>query len=111
MLSQRKFQPILDNLLSYSGVKSVVVANEEGFPLAYQSKDSSFSSEDAEIIAAVFASLVGKAVNATKQIDKGDLNFFTLDLTTGEVLVALEHDYIVIALRERPNKGARSISG
>jgi len=110
LLSQRKFQPILENLLQYNGVKSVVIANEEGFPLAFQSKDSSFSSEEAEVIAAVFASLVGKARNATKQIDHGELNFFTLDLTTGEILVALEQDYIVIALRERPNKTPRSIT-
>ena len=110
MLSQRKFQPILENLLQYNGVKSVVIANEEGFPLAFQSKDSSFSSDDAEVIAAIFASLIGKAKNAVKQIDHGELNFFTLDLTNGEILVALEQDYIVIALRERPNKAPRSIT-
>ncbi len=109
MLSQRKFQPILENLLKYNGVKSVVIANEEGFPLAYQSKDPSFTSDDAEVAAAVFASLVGKANLATKQINRGELNFFTLDLTTGEILVALEQDYIVIAIRERPDKTSRSL--
>jgi len=34
-------------------------------------------------------------------MDRGEVNFFTIDVTTGEILVALEKDYVVIAIRKR----------
>jgi len=37
-------------------------------------------------------------------MDRGDVNFFTIDVTSGEILVALETDYVVIAIRERAGK-------
>ncbi len=102
MLSRTNFTPILDSLFNHSSVFAVVIANEEGFPLAYRSKDAGkFDGDQAEITAALISALIGKTKNAVKRMDRGEVNFFTIDVTTGEILVALENDYVVIAIREK----------
>ena len=110
LLSQREFEPILNRLMKYNGVWVVVVSNEEGFPLAFRSKRSDYSYEDAEVTAALVASLVGKAQMVVEKLNNAKLNFFTLDTTQGEMLIALENDYIIIALRE-PKQKSSNIMG
>jgi predicted regulator of Ras-like GTPase activity (Roadblock/LC7/MglB family) len=101
MLSRTNFTPILDSLFSHSSVYAVVIANEEGFPLAYRSKDAnSFGGDEAEVAAALVSSLIGKTKSAVSRMGRGSVNFFTIDVSEGEILVALENDYIVIAIRE-----------
>jgi len=100
MLSQGNFQPVLDSLMSHKGVYAVVIANSEGFPLTYRARDDTFSADDAELSAALFSALLGRAKNAVDRVGRGDINFFTLDVTTGEILIALEEDYVVIAIRD-----------
>ncbi len=101
MLSRSNFTQILDSLMSHKGVYAVVIASSEGFPLTFRSRDGTFSATDAEKTAALFSALVGRAQNAVNQIGRGDVNFFTIDITTGEILVALEDDYVVIAIRDK----------
>ncbi len=102
MLSRTNFTPILDSLFGHSSVFAVVIANEEGFPLAYRSKDATaFSGNDAEVAAALVSSLIGKTKSAVERMDRGTVNFFTIDVSSGEILVALESDYVVIAIREK----------
>lgn len=38
---------------------------------------------------------------AVERMDRGTVNFFTIDVSSGEILVALEKDYVVIAIRQR----------
>lgn len=102
MLSRTNFTPILDSLFAHGSVFAVVIANEEGFPLAYRSKDAEiFGGEEAEISAALISSLIGKTKSAVARMDRGTVNFFTIDVSSGEILVALENDYVVIAIREK----------
>ncbi len=101
MLSQGNFTQILNSLMEHKGVYAVVIASIEGFPLTYRGKDSSFTAEDAEKTAALFSALVGRAKNSVEQIGRGSVNFFTIDVTKGEILVALEDEYIVIAIRDK----------
>lgn len=83
----------------------MVIANEEGFPLAYRSRDANkFGGDEAEVTAALVSSLIGKTKNAVKRMGRGEVNFFTIDVSTGEILVALETDYVVIAIREKFDK-------
>lgn len=91
----------MDSLFSHASVYAVVIANEEGFPLAYRARDKSFTSEDAERTAALMSSLVGRTKDAINRLERGSVSFFTIDLSSGEILVALEKDYFVIAIRER----------
>ncbi|MCE7745931.1 MAG: roadblock/LC7 domain-containing protein, partial [Candidatus Heimdallarchaeota archaeon] len=54
-----------------------------------------------ESVAALVSSLVGKATQAVEQLNEGDLNFFTIDTTKGEILVAPENEYILIVLKNK----------
>lgn len=101
MLSQSNFTPVIDSLMTHKGVYAVVIANLEGFPLSFRARDDSFTSNDAEVTAALFSSLLGRAKKAVDRIERGSINFFTIDITTGEILIALEDDYVVIAIREK----------
>ncbi len=102
MLSRTNFTPILDSLFTHSSVTAVVIANEEGFPLAYRAKDGgAFGGDDAGIAAALVSSLIGKTKTTVERMGRGTVNFFTIDVSSGEILVALESDYIVIAIREK----------
>ena len=101
MLSQDNLQPVLNSLMSHRNVYAVVIANSEGFPLTYRSKDENFTSDDADHTAALFSALLGRAKSAVKRIGRGDVSFFTIDTTTGSVLVAIEDDYVVIAIKDK----------
>lgn len=93
--------PILDALFEHGSVYAAVIGNAEGFPLAFRAKNKSFTAMDAEIVAALISSLIGKTKKAVDRMGRGDVRFLTVDTTKGEILVALETDYIVIAIRER----------
>ena len=54
-----------------------------------------------ENVSALVASLVGRAKAVVTELNEGDLNFFTLDTSQGEILVAPENDYVLIVLREK----------
>ena len=99
MLSQKQFEPILNKLIQFSGVSTVIIANEEGFPLAFRSNRDTFTSEEAEAIAALLVALLGRATSSLSQFRSGRLNSITMDIQGGEILIAVEDDYIVIALR------------
>jgi len=51
--------------------------------------------------AALISSLIGRTKSVVEQMGRGTVNFFTIDISTGEILIALENDYVVIAIRER----------
>ena len=40
-------------------------------------------------------------MNVVKELDESQLNFVTLDLQDGEILIAPEEDYILIVLRDK----------
>ena len=88
-------------MFNHGSVHAAVIANEEGFPLAYRARDKSFGGEDAEKAAALISSLIGRTKMAVERMGRGSVNFFTIDVSTGEILVALEKDYVVIAIRAR----------
>jgi predicted regulator of Ras-like GTPase activity (Roadblock/LC7/MglB family) len=101
MLSQGNFTPVLNALMTHNGVYAVVIANSEGFPLTFRAKDDNFTGDDAELTAALFSALLGRAKNSIQRLDRGEVTFFTLDTTSGEILVAIEEDYVVIAIRDK----------
>ncbi len=40
-------------------------------------------------------------MNVVKELEESTLNFVTLDLQDGEILIAPEEDYILIVLRDK----------
>jgi len=96
MISQKQFQATLKKLSGFKGVRGVIITNKEGLPIS-----SDIDTNKTESVAALVSSLVGKATQAVEQLEEGQLNFFTIDTTKGEILVAPENDYILIVLKDR----------
>ena len=83
MITQEKLQTILARLKSQEGVRGVVVTNMEGLPLS-----SDLDPETTENVAAIITSLVGKALDAVRELREGSLSFLTLDTTKGQINIA-----------------------
>ena len=78
LITQEKLQKILARLKS-----QVVVTNMEGLPLS-----SDLDPETTENVAAIITSLVGKALDAVRELREGSLSFLTLDTTKGQINIA-----------------------
>jgi predicted regulator of Ras-like GTPase activity (Roadblock/LC7/MglB family) len=85
LISQEKLQSILSHLKSQEGVRGVVVTNMEGLPLS-----SDLDPDTTENVAAIITSLVGKALDAVRELREGSLSFLTLDTTKGQINIAPE---------------------
>lgn len=85
MISQEKLQSILSKIKSQEGVRGVVVTTMEGLPLS-----SDLDAETTENVAAIITSLVGKALDAVRELQEGSLSFLTLDTTKGQINIAPE---------------------
>lgn len=96
MISQKQFEETLKKLETHPGVRGVIITSNDGLPI---SSTTNLSMEMRENVSALVASLVGKAKAVVTELREGELNFFTLDTSKGEILVAPENDYILIVLR------------
>lgn len=85
MISQDKLQEILNRLKAQEGVRGVVVTTMEGLPLS-----SDLDADTTENVAAIITSLVGKALDAVKELKEGNLSFLTLDTSKGQINLAPE---------------------
>jgi len=83
LITQEKLQKILERLKSQEGVRGVVVTNMEGLPLS-----SDLDPETTENVAAIITSLVGKSLDAVRELREGSLQFLTLDTTKGQINIA-----------------------
>ncbi len=97
MITQEKLESILSRLRSQTGVRGVVVTNMEGFPLY-----SDLDPEPTEIVAAIVTSLVGKALDAVRELREGNLSFLTLDTTKGQINIApdVKEGFILVVLKK-----------
>lgn len=83
MITQEKLQSILARLKAQEGVRGVVVTNMEGLPLS-----SDLDPDTTENVAAIITSLVGKALDAVRELREGSLSFLTLDTAKGQINIA-----------------------
>ena len=83
LISQEKLQGILSKIKEQEGVRGVVVTNMDGLPLS-----SDLDPETTENVAAIITSLVGKALDAVRELREGSLSFLTLDTTKGQINIA-----------------------
>jgi predicted regulator of Ras-like GTPase activity (Roadblock/LC7/MglB family) len=83
VITQEKLQTILARLKSQEGVRGVVVTNMEGLPLS-----SDLDPDTTENVAAIITSLVGKSLDAVRELREGSLSFLTLDTTKGQINIA-----------------------
>jgi len=85
LISQEKLQAILQRLRAQDDVRGVVVTTMEGLPLS-----SDIDAETTENVAAIITSLVGKALDAVRELKEGKLSFLTLDTEKGQINIAPE---------------------
>jgi predicted regulator of Ras-like GTPase activity (Roadblock/LC7/MglB family) len=83
VITQEKLQSILLRLKAQEGVRGVVVTTMEGLPLS-----SDLDAETTESVAAIITSLVGKALDAVRELREGSLSFLTLDTNKGQINIA-----------------------
>ncbi|MFW9933114.1 MAG: roadblock/LC7 domain-containing protein [Candidatus Thorarchaeota archaeon] len=97
MISQDKLQAILQRLRAQEGVRGVVVTTMEGLPLS-----SDIDPDTTESVAAIITSLVGKALDAVRELKEGSLSFLTLDTTKGQINIAPEpkEGVILVVLKD-----------
>ena len=96
MISQEKLQGILSKIKEQEGVRGVVVTNMDGLPLS-----SDLDAETTENVAAIITSLVGKALDAVRELQEGSLSFLTLDTTKGQINIApdVKEGLILVVLK------------
>ncbi|MHA2189284.1 MAG: roadblock/LC7 domain-containing protein [Candidatus Thorarchaeota archaeon] len=96
MISQEKLQDIISKLKAQEGVRGVVVTNMEGLPLS-----SDLDPDTTENVAAIITSLVGKSMDAVRELREGSLSFLTLDTTQGQINIApnAKEDLILVVLK------------
>jgi predicted regulator of Ras-like GTPase activity (Roadblock/LC7/MglB family) len=83
VITQEKLQSILLRLKAQEGVRGVVVTTMEGLPLS-----SDLDPDTTESVAAIITSLVGKALDAVRELREGSLSFLTLDTNKGQINIA-----------------------
>ncbi|NWF95353.1 MAG: roadblock/LC7 domain-containing protein [Candidatus Thorarchaeota archaeon] len=95
-ISQEKLEAILAELRTQEGVRGVVVTNMEGFPLF-----SDLDVDRTETIAAITTALVGKALDAVRELREGSLSFLTLDTSNGQINIApdVKEGLILVVLK------------
>lgn len=96
MITQEKLQSILSRLKAQEGVRGVVVTTMEGLPLS-----SDLDPETTESVAAIITSLVGKALDAVRELREGSLSFLTLDTHKGQINIApdVKEGLILVVLK------------
>ena len=71
----------------------------EGLPLS-----SDIDPDTTESVAAIITSLVGKALDAVRELKEGSLSFLTLDTTKGQINIAPEPQEGVILVVLKDNE-------
>ncbi len=96
LISQERLDAILADLTAQEGVRGVVVTTMEGLPLS-----SDLPPETTEAVAAILTSLVGKALDAVRELKEGSLSFLTLDTTEGQINIApdVKEGLILVVLK------------
>lgn len=97
LVSQDKLRSILSKIKAQGGVRGVVVTNMEGLPLS-----SDLDPETTEAVAAIITSLVGKALDAVRELREGSLSFLTLDTSKGQINIApdVKEGLILVVLKK-----------
>ena len=98
LVSQDKLRSILSKLKAQQGVRGVVVTNMEGLPLS-----SDLDPDTTETVAAIVTSLVGKALDAVRELREGSLSFLTLDTSKGQINIApdVKEGLILVVLKKQ----------
>ena len=90
-----KIRSVLQNIGKLSGVESVVLADENGFPLS-----STITTQSAETISALITSLKGKISLVLKELDLDEIQTVTLKTSTREIIVTPYNSSTLVVIRK-----------
>lgn len=94
MINRAEVKAIIRRFEEREGIRGVIICDSSGLPI-----DSNVDISVSEEIAAYVTSLIGKSRQVVEALKEGTLNFIRLETSSGEVMVALETDLILIILK------------
>ena len=94
MINRAEVKAIIRRFEEREGIRGVIICDSAGLPI-----DSNVDISLSEEIAAYVTSLIGKSRQVVEALKEGTLNFIRLETSSGEVMVALETDLILIILK------------
>ncbi|NVM35832.1 MAG: roadblock/LC7 domain-containing protein [Candidatus Lokiarchaeota archaeon] len=94
MINRAEVKAIIRRFEEREGIRGVIICDSSGLPI-----DSNLEIELSESIAAYVTSLIGKGKQVVKALNEGNLNFIRLETSSGETMIALEEQLILIILK------------
>ena len=94
MINRQEVKNIIRRFEEREGIRGVIICDSSGLPI-----DSNLDIEVSESIAAYVTSLIGKGKQVVEALKEGTLNFIRLETSSGETMIALEENLILIILK------------
>ncbi|MEE9379025.1 MAG: roadblock/LC7 domain-containing protein [Candidatus Lokiarchaeia archaeon] len=94
MINRQEVKNIIRRFEEREGIRGVIICDSSGLPI-----DSNLEIEVSESIAAYVTSLIGKGKQVVEALNEGKLNFIRLETSSGETMIALEEQLILIILK------------
>ncbi|MBY8985257.1 MAG: roadblock/LC7 domain-containing protein [Candidatus Lokiarchaeota archaeon] len=94
IINRQEVKNIIRRFEEREGIRGVIICDSSGLPI-----DSNMEIEVSESIAAYVTSLIGKGKQVVEALNEGKLNFIRLETSSGETMIALEDQLILIILK------------
>ncbi len=94
MINRAEVKAIIRRFEEREGIRGVIICDSSGLPI-----DSNVDISVSEEIAAYVTSLIGKSRQVVEALKEGTLNFIRLETSSGEIMIALEENLILIILK------------
>ena len=94
MINRQEIKNIIRRFEERPEIRGVIICDSSGLPI-----DSNLEIQVSEEIAAYVTSLIGKSKQVVEALKEGSLNFIRLETSSGETMIALEENLILIILK------------
>ncbi|HDZ17345.1 hypothetical protein LCGC14_0822480 [marine sediment metagenome] len=94
LINRQEIKKIIRRFEARDEIRGVIICDSSGLPI-----DSNLEIQDSEEIAAYVTSLIGKSKQVVEALKEGTLNFIRLETSSGETMIALEENLILIILK------------
>ena len=94
MINRQEIKNIIRRFEAKEEIRGVIICDSSGLPI-----DSNLEIQVSEEIAAYVTSLIGKSKQVVEALKEGNLNFIRLETSSGETMIALEENLILIILK------------
>ncbi len=94
LINRQEIKKIIRRFEAREEIRGVIICDSSGLPI-----DSNLEIQDSEEIAAYVTSLIGKSKQVVEALKEGTLNFIRLETSSGETMIALEENLILIILK------------